>query len=138
MATASFLPPFGRDCRRGHLPHHDLSVYRSGARRQHSGRDHALNNIIDITVPLRQEEGGTYVIPVHGRIADRFEVVEYRDMVTIVRDRIRAGMKDGMTVDQIKAAHPTLDYDYRYGAQTGFGTPDTFVEAVYKSLTKGK
>ena len=102
------------------------------------GEINALNNIIDITVPLRQEEGGTYVIPGHGRIADRFEVVEYRDMVTIVRDRIRAGMKDGMTLDQIKAAHPTLDYDYRYGAQTGFSRPDSFVEAVYQSLAKSQ
>ena len=102
------------------------------------GEIDALNNIIDITVPLRQEEGGTYVIPGHGRIADRFEVVEYRDMVTIVRDRIRANIKDSMTLDQIKAAHPSLDYDYRYGAKTGFGTTDRFVESIYQSLTKSK
>jgi hypothetical protein len=78
------------------------------------------------------------VIPGHGRIADRFEVVECRDMLTIVRDRIRAGMKDGITLDQIKATHPTLDYDYCYGAKTGFSTPGSFVEAVYQSLAKSQ
>ena len=98
----------------------------------------ALNTIVEMAVPLRQEEGGTYVIPGHGRIVDRFEVVEYRDMVTIVRDRIRAAIKEGMTLAKIKAAKPSLDYDYRYGAKSGFGTTDDFVESVYKSLTKSK
>jgi hypothetical protein len=59
-------------------------------------------------------------------------------MVTIVRDRIQAAIKDGMTLAQIKAANLSLDYDYRYGAKSGFGTGDNFVESVYKSLTKGK
>jgi hypothetical protein len=89
-------------------------------------------------VPARQEEDGTYVIPGHGRICDRFDVVEYRDMVTIVRDRVQASIKKGMTLDQAKAAHLTLDYDARYGAKSGFGTADGFVEAVYKSLTQKK
>jgi glyoxylase-like metal-dependent hydrolase (beta-lactamase superfamily II) len=102
------------------------------------GEIDALNTIVEMAVPLRQEEGGTYVIPGHGRIVDRFEVVEYRDMVTIVRDRIQAAIKDGMTLAQIKAANLSLDYDYRYGAKSGFGTADNFVESVYKSLTKGK
>ncbi len=95
----------------------------------------ALNNIIDIAIPKAQEEGGTYIIPGHGRICDRFEVVEYRDMVTIVRDRIEAAIKKGMTLEQVKAARLTLDYDYRYGAATGLGTKDRFVESAYKSLT---
>jgi cyclase len=102
------------------------------------GEIDALNTIVEMAVPLRQEEGGTYVIPGHGRIVDRFEVVEYRDMVTIVRDRIQAAIKEGKTLAQIKAANLTLDYDYRYGAKTGFGTTDNFVESVYKSLTKAK
>jgi cyclase len=102
------------------------------------GEIDALNNIIEIAVPARQEEDGTYVIPGHGRICDRFDVVEYRDMVTIVRDRVQASIKKGMTLDQAKAAHLTLDYDARYGAKSGFGTADGFVEAVYKSLTQKK
>ena len=65
-------------------------------------------------------------------------MVEYRDMVTIVRDRIQAAIKDGMSLAQIKSAGLTLDYDYRYGAKTGRGTTANFVESVYKSLTKTK
>jgi cyclase len=99
------------------------------------GEIDALNNIVDLAIPRHQEEGGTYIIPGHGRICDRFEVVEYRDMVTIVRDRIQAAIKKGMTLEQVKAARLTLDYDFRYGAPAGLGTKDRFVEAVYRSLT---
>ena len=102
------------------------------------GEIDALNTLVEMMVPLHEEEGGTYAIPGHGRIVDRFEVVEYRDMVTIVRDRIRAAIKKGMTLDQVKDANLTLDYDYRYGANTGSGTKDQFVESVYKSLTQTK
>ncbi len=96
----------------------------------------ALNNILDLTIPRHDEEGGTYVIPGHGRICDEFDVLEYRDMVTIVRDRVQASIKKGMTLDQVKAAHLTKDYDARYAAKSGFGTADNFVESVYKSLKK--
>ena len=102
------------------------------------GEIDALNTIVELAVPLRQEEGGTYVIPGRGRIVDRFEVVEYRDMVTIIRDRVQAAIKEGKTLAQIKTAGLTLDYDYRYGAKTGPGTASNFVESVYKSLTKTK
>lgn len=102
------------------------------------GEIDALNNIVEMAVPARQEEDGTYILPGHGRICDRFDVVEYRDMVTIVRDRVQAAVKKGQTLDQVKAARLTLDYDARYGAKTGLGTADGFVEAVYKSLTQKK
>ena len=98
----------------------------------------ALNNLIDSAVPKHEEEGGTYIIPGHGRICDEFDVVDFRDMVTIIRDRIQNGIKKGMTLDQIKAAKYTLDYDARWGAKQGFGTTDNFVESVYKSLTARK
>jgi glyoxylase-like metal-dependent hydrolase (beta-lactamase superfamily II) len=94
----------------------------------------ALNRILDITIPKHDEEGGTYVIPGHGRLCDEWEVVEYRDMVTIIRDRIQAMIKKGATLAQVKAAHPTADYDDRYGATSGFWTTDMFVETVFKSL----
>jgi glyoxylase-like metal-dependent hydrolase (beta-lactamase superfamily II) len=98
-----------------------------------------LNRIIDLTVPADKQEGGTYVIPGHGRLCDEADVVEYRDMLTIIRDRVLDLVKKGMTLDQVKAARPTRDYDPLYGATTGFWTTDMFVEAVYKSLaTKGK
>ena len=93
-----------------------------------------LNRIIEITVPRDKQEGGTMVIPGHGRIADEADVVEYRDMVTIIRDRVRDMMKKRRTLQQIKAAGPTSDYDGRYGATSGFWTTDNFVEAVYRTL----
>jgi cyclase len=94
----------------------------------------ALNNIIDIAIPKHEEEGGTYVIPGHGRICDEFDVVEYRDMVTIVRDRIQNAIKKGMTLEQVKTAGFTKDYDARWSAKDGPGTADSFVASIYRSL----
>jgi cyclase len=99
----------------------------------------ALNNILDITIPKHDEEGGTYVVPGHGRICDEYDVLEYRDMVTVVRDRVRAAIKRGMTLEQVRKAGYTKDFDTRFSAKSGFGTGDNFVTAVYKSLsTAGK
>ena len=72
--------------------------------------------------------------PGHGRICDEAEVVEYRDMVTIVRDRIADLVKKGLTIEQVKAAKPSRDYDADYGATTGFWTTEMFVEAVYRTI----
>ncbi len=94
----------------------------------------ALNGILDLTIPAAQQEGGTMVIPGHGRLCDEADVVEYRDMVTILRDRIADMVHRGMTLEQIKAARPTRDYDGRYGATTGPWTTDMFVEAAYQSI----
>jgi glyoxylase-like metal-dependent hydrolase (beta-lactamase superfamily II) len=93
-----------------------------------------LNRILELTVPAKYQEGGTYVVPGHGRLCDEAEVVEYRDMVTIIRDRIQDLIKKGMTLERVKAARPTRDYDTEYGTTTGFWTTDMFVEAVYRSL----
>src|SRR5437879_1747013 len=98
----------------------------------------ALNFILDITIPAEKQEGGTMVIPGPGRLGDEADVVEYRDMVTIIRDRIQDMIKKGMTLEQVKAAKPTRDYDPIYGSTTGFWTTDMFVEAVYKSLSTKK
>jgi cyclase len=95
----------------------------------------ALNRLIDITVPAANAAGGTLVVPGHGRISDHADVVYYRDMVSIIRDRIQDMIKRGMTLDQVKAARPTRDYDARYGKQTGTWTTDMFVEAAYRSLS---
>jgi len=92
----------------------------------------ALNQIIRITVPEFNEEGGTLVIPGHGRLSDEADVAEYRDMVTIVRDRIRDLVKKGRTLEQVKASKPTLEYDGIYGADKGA----VFIEQVYRSLSK--
>jgi cyclase len=94
-----------------------------------------LNKIIEITVPSNVNEGGTMVIPGHGRLTDEMDVVEYRDAITIVRDRIQAMVKKGMTLEQVRAARPTLDYDPRYGADTGFWTTAQFIEAVFRDVS---
>jgi cyclase len=95
-----------------------------------------LNRLIDITVPNRKSEAGTLVIPGHGRLADQPDVVYYQQMVAIVRDRIKDMIDRGLTLEQIKAARPTLDYDARYGTNSGTWTTEMFVEAVYASLKK--
>jgi cyclase len=95
-----------------------------------------LNRIIELATPGPMQEGGTLVIPGHGRLCDQADVVFYQEMVTIVRDRIQDMVNKGMTLEQVKAARPTRDYDPRYGKTTGIWTTDMFVEAVYKSLSK--
>jgi glyoxylase-like metal-dependent hydrolase (beta-lactamase superfamily II) len=96
----------------------------------------ALNRILKITVPLKYQEGGTYVIPGRGRLCDEADVVEYRDMLTIIRDRVQDLIRKGMTLEQVKAAKPTRDYDTEYGLDTR--SNDAFVETVYKSLGQKK
>ncbi len=114
--------------------HHRLSDHRSGAGRKLAGHYRRLNRLIALTIPAGKQEGGTMVIPGHGRLCDQADVVFYQEMVTILRDRIQAMIKQGMTLEQVKAARPTRDYDPVYGATTGFWTTDKFVEAAYKSL----
>jgi len=96
----------------------------------------SLNRLIELTVPAEKQEGGTYVIPGHGRLADEADVVEYRDMNTIIRDRFVEAIKKGMSLQQVKAAGLLRDYEGRYGAAEGFWTTDNFVEAVYRSLSE--
>jgi glyoxylase-like metal-dependent hydrolase (beta-lactamase superfamily II) len=95
-----------------------------------------LNRVLDLAVPEHEQEGGTYVIPGHGRVCDEADVLEYRDMVTIIKDRIDDMAKRGMTLAQVKAAKPTLDYDRHYGASTGAWTTDMFVDAVYRDVSQ--
>ena len=95
-----------------------------------------LNRILKITVPLKYQEGGTYVIPGHGRLCDEADVVEYRDMLTIIRDRVQDLIRKGMTLEQVKAAKPTRDYDTEYGIDARAN--EAFLETVYKSLSQKK
>jgi len=92
-----------------------------------------LNRILEMAVAGKYQEGGTFVIPGHGRLCDEADVVEFRDMVTIIRDRVQDMIKKGMTLDQVKAGKPSRDYDTQYK-----GSPDVFVDAIYKSLTARK
>ena len=100
------------------------------------GELEGLNLLIDIAVPLINQEGGTRIIPARGRICNEMDVVEYRDMVTIVHDRIQKMVKDGMTLQQVKNAKPTLDYDgiYDHPIPGSNWNAEKFVEAAYQEL----
>jgi len=95
-----------------------------------------LNHIIELAVPADKQEGGTYIVPGHGRLCDQADIVEYQTMLTIIRDRVQDMIGKGMTLDQVKQAKPTFDYDIHYGQTTGPWTTDMFIEAVYRSLSK--
>ena len=97
-----------------------------------------LNRILRLSIAEFRTEGGTLVVPGHGRLSDSADVAYYRDMVTILRDRVQAMVAKGMTLEQVKATKPTADYDPRYGATTGPWTTDQFLEAAYVSLGGGK
>ena len=87
-------------------------------------------------MPLVVKAGRTLVVPGHGPIADYAEVVEYRDMVTTIKDIIEDQIKKGMTLQQVKAANPTAGYRKRFGSESGAWTTDMFVEAIYNGLKK--
>ena len=98
-----------------------------------------LNTLLEITVPRHNQEGGTMVIPGYGRIGDEHDVLEYRDMLTIIRDRVQNAIKKGMTVQQVKALKPTVTYEYepRFNRDPAW-TAEMFVEAIYKNLSVAK
>jgi glyoxylase-like metal-dependent hydrolase (beta-lactamase superfamily II) len=93
-----------------------------------------VNHVIELIIPVYGQEGGTMVIPGHGRLSDLGDVLNYREMATIVRDRIQDMKKKGMTLEQVKAAKPTRDYDPLYSPPGAFWTADQFVDAVYRTL----
>jgi glyoxylase-like metal-dependent hydrolase (beta-lactamase superfamily II) len=99
-----------------------------------AGEIKALNDILNRTVYQHEGEGGTWIVPGHGYLCDEHEVVEYRDMLAIIRDRVQALIQGGATLEQVKSARVTADYDSRYGANSGPWTTGMFVEAVYASL----
>lgn len=115
------------------FPHIDLA--QGGSLK---GEIDALNHLLELAippVPLVNQEGATYVVSGHGRVCDQADVVEYRDMVVIVRDVVQDMIKRGMALDQIKAASPALPYERQYGRSANGWTTDAFIEVVYKSLT---
>ena len=101
----------------------------------------ALNRLVDLaipSVPLVSREAGTLVIPGHGHVGDQLDVAEYRDMLSIIRDRVRDLIAAGKTLEQIKAAAPARGYTGRYGSTTGPWTTNQFIEAVHHSLLQAK
>jgi glyoxylase-like metal-dependent hydrolase (beta-lactamase superfamily II) len=106
----------------------------SGGRLQ--GLLNGLNQMIDLAVPRFNQVGGTRIIPGHGWLCTESDVVEARDMATIVRDRVQHLLSKNATLEQAKAAKPLADYDPVYGTSTGPWTADRFLEAVYTDLKK--
>jgi cyclase len=103
----------------------------------------ALNRLMDMTVfnlPLQWKADRTFLVPGHGHVYDKLDLLEYRDAVTIVRDRVQDLIDEGKTLAQVKAANPTLGYRSQYGADSGPWTTDMFVEVIYNELAakKGK
>ena len=103
----------------------------------------ALNRLMDMTVynlPLQWKADRTFLVPGHGHVYDKLDLLEYRDAVTIVRDRVQDLIDEGKTLAQAKAANPTLGYRSQYGTDTGEWTTDMFVEVIYNELAakKGK
>jgi glyoxylase-like metal-dependent hydrolase (beta-lactamase superfamily II) len=104
-----------------------------------AGSIEALNHILELAVPSKYlQEGGTLVIPGHGRISDEADVVEYRDMLAIVSARVRDMVERGLTLDQVKAARPTLDYDGRYATASGPTSSTAFVEMLYNDAVAAR
>ena len=94
----------------------------------------ALGTILHLAVPAAFEDGGTQIVPGRGRISEETDVAEFRDMVVIVKDRVQDLVKKGNTLDQIKAARPSRDYDAEYGATAA--DADRFIESIHRSLTQ--
>jgi hypothetical protein len=114
-----------------------IDVERGGA----SGRDRGAQSARRACgghVAGRDAQASTIVVPGHGRLCDQYDVVEYRDMVTIIRDRVRDLIKAGRSLAEVQAAQPAKGYMGRYGNPGGVWTTDRFIEAVYRSLAKGK
>jgi glyoxylase-like metal-dependent hydrolase (beta-lactamase superfamily II) len=106
------------------------------------GELEALNRLLTEFVvpnmPQVLDPGRTLVVPGHGYISDYGEVVEYRDMVTVVRDIIQEMVNKGMTLQQVKDANPTRGYRGRFGKDTGPWTTDMFVEAIFNGLKRSR
>jgi cyclase len=105
------------------------------------GEIDALNHLLELTIPampLVLKDGRTLLVPGHGRVSDYGELVEYRDMVTVIRDLIQDMVDKGMTAAQVKAANPTNGYRQRFGVESGPWTTDMFVDAIYNGLAAAK
>jgi cyclase len=101
----------------------------------YQGSINALNRLLELAIPDFHAEGGTYIVPGHGHISDEVDVAEYRNMATIIRDRVQDALDRGLSLEETKASRPTLDYDGRYVETAGAWTTERFVDAVYHDLT---
>jgi glyoxylase-like metal-dependent hydrolase (beta-lactamase superfamily II) len=99
----------------------------------------SLNRLMDMTIynlPIQWNDDRTLLVPGHGRVYDKLDLLEYRDAITVVRDRVADLIKEGKTLQQVKAANPTLGYRSEYGTDRGEWTTDKFVETIFAELSK--
>lgn len=96
-----------------------------------------LNRILELAIPASSGEGGTLIVPAHGRVADFTDVRRYRDMLAVIRDQVQALIDKGLTRQQVVNEQPAFGYAARYGSKSGEWTTRMFIDAVYKSLEKG-
>ena len=99
----------------------------------------ALNRLMDMTIynlPIQWNDERTLLVPGHGRVYDKLDLLEYRDAITVVRDRVADLIKDGKNLQQVKAANPTLGYRSEYGTDRGEWTTENFVETIFAELSK--
>jgi len=99
----------------------------------------ALNRLMDMTIynlPIQWNDDRTLLVPGHGRVYDKLDLLEYRDAMTVVRDRVADLIKEGKNLQQVKAANPTLGYRSEYGTDRGEWTTDKFVETIFAELSK--
>jgi cyclase len=101
----------------------------------------ALNRLMDLSIhnlPLQWYSDRTFLVPGHGHVYDKLDLLEYRDAITVVRDRVQDLLDQGRTLAQVKAANPTLGYRSQYGTDSGPWTTDMFVEVIYNELAAKK
>lgn len=96
----------------------------------------ALGNLVDLMIPVYGQDGGTLVIPGHGRLSGIGDVLDYREMVIVVGDRLKHMIAEGMSLEQALAARPAMDYEPVYGTEASFWTTEEFIEAAYASLAR--
>lgn len=82
---------------------------------------------------LAAADDKTKIIPGHGPVATRADLLEYRRMVATVRDRVLALVRQGKSLTEVAAARPTAEFDAKWGK--GFVNPDFFLDIVYTDLT---
>jgi hypothetical protein len=107
-----------------------------GAGGSYQGIINALDSILELMIPVYGQDGGTLVVPGHGRLSGIGDVLDYREMVVVIGDRLRSMIDAGMTLEQVKAAQPARDYEPVYGTSASFWTTDQFVEVAYQSLSE--
>jgi cyclase len=94
----------------------------------------AINRVIAMMAPGPQAEGGTLVVPGHGRACDQAEIALYRNMLTIIRNNVQYYKNQGKTLQQVLDLKPSEGYDQRWGATNGPWMTRDFITAVYETL----